>query len=53
MSDKKATIAIVTGAKEGGKTFTAKEIISMHPRILAVDPHGSEFDLPGDRKSVV
>ena len=47
MSDKKATIAIVTGAKEGGKTFTAKEIVSMHPRILVVDPHGSEFDLPG------
>ncbi len=32
-----ATIAIVTGAKEGGKTHTARTILRMHPRILAVE----------------
>jgi hypothetical protein len=44
---KKSTICILTGPKGSGKTYTAREIISLHPRILAVDPHGSEFSLPG------
>lgn len=44
---KKSTICILTGPKGSGKTHTAREIISLHPRILAVDPHGSEFSLPG------
>ncbi len=44
---KKSTICILTGPKGAGKTFTARDIISLHPRVLAVDPHGSEFSLPG------
>jgi hypothetical protein len=44
---KQSTICILTGPKGSGKTYTAREIISLHPRILALDPHGSEFSLPG------
>jgi hypothetical protein len=44
---KQSTIAILTGAKGSGKTFTQKEIISLHPRIYAVETHGGEFGLPG------
>jgi len=44
---KQSTIAICTGGKGGGKTFTAREIISIHPRTFALEPHGSEFNLPG------
>src|SRR5487761_202715 len=44
---KQSTIAILTGAKGGGKTHTAREIISLHPRVLALEPHGGEFNLGG------
>jgi len=44
---KQSTIAILTGAKGGGKTHTAREIISLHPRVYALEPHGGEFNLPG------
>jgi hypothetical protein len=47
MAGNQTTTSIVTGPKGGGKTFTAREIISLHPRILALDPHGGEFALPG------
>ena len=42
-----STIAICTGAKESGKTYTARRIIALHPRIYALEPHGMEFALPG------
>jgi hypothetical protein len=43
-----STIAIVTGPKAGGKTFTAREIVSIHPCFFALDVHGgSEFGLDG------
>jgi hypothetical protein len=35
-----STIAIVTGPKEGGKTHTAREIVSMHPRSFAIEWRG-------------
>lgn len=44
---KQSTIAILTGAKGGGKTHTTREIISIHPRIFALEPHGGEFKLSG------
>lgn len=44
---KQSTIAILTGAKGGGKTHTAREIISIHPRVYALEPHGGEFNLRG------
>lgn len=44
---KQSTIAILTGAKGGGKTYTAREIISLHPRVYALEPHGGEFNLRG------
>lgn len=44
---KQSTIAILTGAKGSGKTHTMREIISIHPRIFAVEPHGGEFKLSG------
>lgn len=44
---KQSTIAILTGGKGGGKTFTQREIISIHPRIYALEPHGGEFNLRG------
>ncbi|MGB6482890.1 MAG: hypothetical protein WBE86_05320 [Candidatus Acidiferrales bacterium] len=44
---KQSTICILTGAKGGGKTHTAREIISIHPRVFAMEPHGGEFRLPG------
>ena len=44
---KQSTIAILTGAKGGGKTHTAREIIALHPRVFALEPHGGEFDLRG------
>ena len=42
-----STIAILTGSKGSGKTFTQREIISLHPRIYALEPHGGEFKLSG------
>lgn len=44
---KQSTIAILTGAKGSGKTHTQREIISLHPRIFALEPHGGEFKLRG------
>lgn len=44
---KQSTIAILTGSKGSGKTFTQREIISLHPRIYALEPHGGEFKLSG------
>lgn len=44
---KQSTIAILTGAKGGGKTHTSREIIALHPRIYALEPHGGEFKLHG------
>lgn len=44
---KQSTIAILTGSKGGGKTFTQREIISIHPRIFAIEPHGGEFNFRG------
>lgn len=44
---KQSTIAILTGAKGGGKTHTAREIISIHPRVFALEPHGGEFKIRG------
>jgi hypothetical protein len=44
---KQSTIAILTGAKGGGKTYSAQEIIALHPRIYALEPHGGEFKLRG------
>ncbi|MGC1105478.1 MAG: hypothetical protein WA876_02990 [Candidatus Acidiferrales bacterium] len=44
---KHSTIAILTGSKGAGKTFTQREIISLHPRIYALEPHGGEFKLRG------
>lgn len=44
---KQSTIAILTGAKGGGKTHTAREIVSLHPRVLALEPHGGELNFRG------
>jgi hypothetical protein len=44
---KHSTIAILTGSKGSGKTYTQREIISLHPRIYALEPHGGEFNLRG------
>lgn len=44
---KQSTIAILTGAKGGGKTHTQREIILLHPRVYALEPHGGEFKLRG------
>jgi hypothetical protein len=44
---KHSTIAILTGSKGSGKTHTQREIISLHPRIFALEPHGGEFGLRG------
>lgn len=44
---KHSTIAILTGSKGSGKTHTLREIIWLHPRIFALEPHGGEFRLRG------
>lgn len=44
---KHSTIAILTGSKGSGKTHTQREIILLHSRILALEPHGGEFKLRG------
>lgn len=44
---KHSTIAILTGSKGSGKTFTEREVISLHPRIYALEPHGGQFNFRG------
>ncbi len=42
-----SALVILTGPKGSGKTYTARAIAGLHPRVLAFDPPGTGYPLPG------